>query len=106
VAVDIRVGSPTFGKYDGVTLSEENHRQLYIPPGFAHGFCVMSETAKFAYKCTDYYNAECEGGVIWNDPDIGIAWPVEAPLLSEKDAKYTCLKDIPVEKLPRFEERS
>ncbi len=106
VAVDIRVGSPTFGKYEGVTLSEDNHRQLYIPPGFAHGFCAMSETAKFAYKCTAYYDAECEGGIIWNDPDIGIAWPVEAPLLSDKDAKFTCLKDIAVEKLPRFEERS
>jgi len=103
VAVDIRSGSPTFGRYVDVMLSEDNHKQIYIPPGFAHGFCVISDAATFTYKCTAYYNAATEGGVIWDDPDIGIDWPVEGPLLSEKDLQLPRLKDIPAEKLPRFE---
>jgi dTDP-4-dehydrorhamnose 3,5-epimerase len=102
VAVDIRVGSPTFGKWVGETLSSSNHKQLYIPPGFAHGYCVLSKTALFSYKCTDYYSPADEGGIIYNDPDIAIAWPVEKPLVSKKDAAYTCLKDIPKNKLPLF----
>ncbi|SFR14180.1 dTDP-4-dehydrorhamnose 3,5-epimerase [Desulfoscipio geothermicus] len=102
VAVDIRAGSPTFGQWVGVTLSSENKRQLYIPEGFAHGFCVTSETALFAYKCTDIYNPAAEGGIIWNDPDIGIDWPIDNPILSEKDRGYQQLKDIPGEKLPQF----
>jgi dTDP-4-dehydrorhamnose 3,5-epimerase len=102
VAVDIRVGSPTFGLWVGVTLSSENKRQLYIPEGFAHGFCVNSETAMFTYKCTDFYNARAEGGVIWNDPDIGIDWPNSMPILSEKDSVYTKLKDIPLKQLPIY----
>lgn len=106
VAVDIRVGSPMFGRYVDVMLSEDNHKQIYIPPGFAHGFCVMSDTARFTYKCTAYYNTATEGGVIWDDPDIGIDWPVEDPLLSEKDLQLPRLKDIPAEKLPRFEGNS
>ena len=75
VAVDIRQGSPTFGKWFGVELTEDNHKQFYISPGFAHGFLVLSERAKFAYKCTDFYHPEDEGGLAWNDPDIGIVWP-------------------------------
>ena len=102
VAVDIRVGSPTFGKSVGVILSESNHKQMYIPPGFAHGFCVTSETALFSYKCTDYYNASSEGGILWNDPDLGIEWPIEKPILSAKDSNCPLLKDIPAESLPQY----
>jgi dTDP-4-dehydrorhamnose 3,5-epimerase len=102
VAVDIRQGSPSFGKWVGLELSEENHTQFYIPPGFAHGFCVLSEEADFLYKCTDYYAPEDEGGLFWNDPDIGIDWPVENPVLSEKDAAYPMLKDLPAKRLPTY----
>ena len=101
VAVDIRVGSPTFGQWVGVTLSSDNHRQLWIPLGFAHGFCVVSDTAYFTYKCTDIYAPQAEGGIIWDDPDIGIAWPCEDVQLSDKDKTYPRLKDIPAERLPR-----
>jgi dTDP-4-dehydrorhamnose 3,5-epimerase len=97
----VRVGSPTFGRWVGVALSGENHRQLWVPPGFAHGFAVVSEIVLFAYKCTDYYHPETELGVVWNDPDIGIEWPVSAPLLSDKDAAYPRLADIDVARLPR-----
>jgi dTDP-4-dehydrorhamnose 3,5-epimerase len=89
VAVDIRKDSPTFGKWHGVTLSGEKHNQFFVPPGFAHGFLVLSETALFSYKCTDFYHPEDEGGIIWNDPVIGIVWPrldMEFSL-SEKDRK-------------------
>jgi dTDP-4-dehydrorhamnose 3,5-epimerase len=103
VAVDIRRGSPTFGHWVGVTLSEDNHRQLYISPGFAHGFCVLSETVDFLYKCTDFYHPEDEGGVLWCDPDIGIQWPLTTPVLSEKDQRYTLLADVPLERLPMYE---
>ncbi|MBN2718712.1 MAG: dTDP-4-dehydrorhamnose 3,5-epimerase [Deltaproteobacteria bacterium] len=102
VAVDIRVGSPTFGKWTGITLSGDNKRQFYIPPDFAHGFVVTSETALFAYKCTAYYAPSNEGSVRWDDPDIGIVWPIAAPTLAEKDANALCLKDIPRDKLPKF----
>ncbi|HKH46009.1 MAG TPA: dTDP-4-dehydrorhamnose 3,5-epimerase [Thermoanaerobaculia bacterium] len=85
VAVDIRPGSPTFGKWVGETLSAENAHQLYVPPGFAHGFCVLSETAHVQYKCTDVYRPGDEIGVVWNDPEIGVAWPVHDPILNEKD---------------------
>lgn len=102
VAVDIRAGSPTFGQWASVILSAENHRQVYIPQGFAHGFCVLSETALFAYKCTDFYNPGAEGGVMWNDPDIAIDWPVTTPVLSEKDRNYPKLKDIPIDSLPKY----
>lgn len=104
VAVDIRADSPTFGKSVSVILSKENHRQMYIPPGFAHGFCVLSDSAVFSYKCTDYYDQSSEGGVLWSDPDLGIDWPVSDLLLSEKDAKCPCLKDIDQSLLPRFED--
>jgi dTDP-4-dehydrorhamnose 3,5-epimerase len=103
VAVDIRVGSPTFGRWVGQTLSADNHRQMYIPAGFAHGFCVLSPTAIFSYKCTDYYNRSTEMGIVWNDPDVGIDWPIDEPTLSQKDAASPKLRDIPAEKLPKYE---
>lgn len=95
VAVDIRRGSPTFGKYVSVELSEENKRQFFIPRGFAHGFAVLSQEAIFQYKCDHYYAPESEGAIAWNDPDIGIDWPVAASdiLLSEKDKKHPRLAD-------------
>ena len=102
VAVDIRVGSPTFGKWTGSTLSAENMRQLYIPPDFAHGFVVTSEAALFFYKCTDYYNPASEGTVLWNDPDIGIEWPIAEPHLSDKDRGAPPLRDMPENALPRY----
>lgn len=94
VAVDLRVGSPTFGKYESVLLSEENQLQFYVPPGFAHGFVVLSEIADFQYKCTDYYDPCDEGGIIWNDLDIGINWPVLEPNLSHKDKMQPTLKQF------------
>lgn len=99
VAVDIRVGSPTFGQWEGVTLSGDNKRQFYVPEGFAHGFCVISETALFAYKCTDTYNPKTEGSIMWNDTDIGIDWPIGEPNLSYKDSGNLKLKDIPSNQL-------
>jgi dTDP-4-dehydrorhamnose 3,5-epimerase len=104
VAVDIRVGSPNFGQWFGETLSVENHKQMYIPPGFAHGFCVLSDNTLFSYKCTDYYSPTTEGGIIWNDPDIGITWPADTTQISKKDANYPRLKDIPKNKLPKYGE--
>jgi dTDP-4-dehydrorhamnose 3,5-epimerase len=105
VAVDVRHGSPYFGKSVGFILDDVQHRQLYIPPGFAHGFYVLSETADFYYKCTDYYHAVAEQGVLWSDPDLAIQWPLAAksePVLAPKDSAYPHLKDIPVERLPRY----
>jgi len=93
VALDVRRGSPTFGKWHGVELSADKKRQLYVPPGFAHGFCVLSETAGVVYKCTDFYSAEDDRGIIWNDQAIGISWPVENPLLSLKDQSYKSLAE-------------
>jgi len=102
VAVDLRSGSATFGKWTGIHLSDENKRQMYIPKGFAHGFCVLSEFALFHYKCSDFYVPEDEGGLIWSDPDIGIEWPVENPIISEKDNQFQKLFDLTAEKLPSF----
>lgn len=102
VAVDIRQGSPTFGQWEGVRLSADNHRQLFVPEGFAHGFCVLSDDAIFSYKCSDYYAPGAEHGIVWNDPAIGIKWPVENPLLSEKDDRYPCLSDVAESELPIF----
>ncbi len=102
VAVDVRVGSPHFGKWVAAELSEANHRQLYIPPGFAHGFCVLSEVAVFCYKCTDYYQRESEFGIAFDDPDIGIPWPTSAPTLSDKDRNWPRLRDAPRDRLPQF----
>lgn len=105
VTVDIRVGSPTRGEWVGVTLSSENKRQFYIPEGFAHGFCVTSETVLFAYKCTEVYQPQSEHGVSWDDTDLGIQWPIEKPLLSEKDQIYPRLKDIETRLLPLYLEK-
>ena len=94
VAVDIRPGSPTYGQWAGVLLSEENKRQFWVPPGFAHGFVVTSESADFEYKCTDYYDLSDEGAIRWNDPDLAIEWPVENPILSAKDADAPLFKAL------------
>jgi dTDP-4-dehydrorhamnose 3,5-epimerase len=102
VAVDIRRGSPTFGQWYGAVLSEENHHQLWVPEGFAHGFCVTSELALFAYKCTDFYNPKAEFSLRWDDPDLGIPWPVETPALSAKDQAGVFLKDFPRDCLPVY----
>ncbi len=96
VAVDLRSRSSTYGKWFGVELSDENKKQFYIPEGFAHGFVVLSDVAEFAYKCTDFYHPGDEGGILWNDPDIGINWPVEDTsklILSDKDKKWSGIKD-------------
>lgn len=93
VAVDIRKGSPTYGRWVGEVLSVVNGRMLYVPPGFAHGFCVLSEAATISYKATDVYSAECERGILWNDPAIGIEWPVEAPVLSDRDQKLPLMAE-------------
>jgi dTDP-4-dehydrorhamnose 3,5-epimerase len=102
VAVDIRVGSPTFGEWTGTTLSAENKRQFYIPPDFAHGFVVTSRAALFFYKCTDYYAPASEGTVLWNDPDIGIKWPIVEPILSDKDRVAPPLRKMSEDALPRY----
>ncbi|MBI3183468.1 MAG: dTDP-4-dehydrorhamnose 3,5-epimerase [Myxococcales bacterium] len=101
VAVDIRKGSPGFGKWVGVELTEENKRQLWVPPGFAHGFCVLSEIADLQYKCTDIYLPEAERTIAWNDPQLAISWPLpQPPILSKKDAEARPLKETAV--LPAF----
>jgi dTDP-4-dehydrorhamnose 3,5-epimerase len=94
VAVDIRQGSPSFGLWEGVILSEENKRQLWVPPGFAHGFLVLSDTADFEYKCTDYYDPSDEGSLVWNDPAMAITWPLDKPSLSDKDLKAPTFAEL------------
>ena len=94
VAVDIRHDSPTYGMWVGVELSEENGRQLLIPRGFLHGFQTLTDNVKFAYKCDNYYNKESDGGVMYNDPDIGVVWPIEDTILSEKDKHHPKLKEL------------
>ncbi len=101
VAVDIQRGSPTFAQWVGVTLTGENFKQIYIPPGFAHGFCVLSETADVEYKCTELYHPNDEMVISWNDPDINITWPVDVPILSKKDQGALSL-DEQIERLPMF----
>jgi dTDP-4-dehydrorhamnose 3,5-epimerase len=101
VAVDIRVGSPSFGRWVGVELTGVNFKQVYVPPGFAHGYCVISDHADVSYKCTDYYLPGDEIGIAWNDPDIAIQWPIPSPLLSQKDANACRLKDV-LSRLPRY----
>lgn len=108
VSVDLRSGSPTFGRWYGTTLSDENNRQMYVPPGFAHGFCVLSESVDFIYKCTDFYHPEDEGGLLWNDPDLAIEWPVGSPILAPRDMEFPRLTELRPEDLPQaaYEEAS
>ena len=98
VAVDLRNNSPTYGKWEGIILSEENKKQFYVPEGFAHGFVVLSDEAEFTYKCTNFYDSEDEGGILWNDPSISIDWPIDIDevILSEKDKKWDTLKEKPI----------
>jgi dTDP-4-dehydrorhamnose 3,5-epimerase len=102
VAIDVRLGSPTFARVFTETLSATNGRHMYVPPGFLHGFCVTSDSALLTYKCTDFYMPQVELGVRWDDPDLAIPWPVRWPLLSPKDAALPRLRDIPTSKLPRY----
>lgn len=104
VAVDVQLGSPTFGQWVGVTLSSENKRQFYVPTGYAHGFCVTSDVAIFAYKCTDVYRPEAERSLRWDDPDVAIDWPVREPLVSDKDRRAPLLCEIPALQLPGLRE--
>jgi dTDP-4-dehydrorhamnose 3,5-epimerase len=94
VAVDIRLGSPTFARWRGVTLSDQNRLQFFLPPGFAHGFVVLSDTALFHYKCTGFYSPQHDRTLRWNDPDLAIQWPVQDPILSPKDAQAPLLRDV------------
>jgi dTDP-4-dehydrorhamnose 3,5-epimerase len=102
VAVDIRLGSPHFGKWTSVILSAKEQNQIYIPTGFAHGFLALTDDVQFLYKCSDFYYPDDERGILWNDPDLAIAWNIASPLVSEKDARLCCLKDVPNEFLPRY----
>lgn len=95
VAVDIRTQSATFGQWFGVVLNDKNHYQLFIPKGFAHGFCVISQIVDFHYKCSDYYNPKFEQGILWSDPNLAIDWPLSEPIISPKDQNYSQLKNIP-----------
>lgn len=98
VAVDLRENSKTFGQWHGEELSDENHLQMYVPPGFAHGFCVLSETADFVYKCTDYYYPNDESGIRWNDVELNIRWPIEMPIVSEKDRSLYTFRELKQDK--------
>lgn len=102
VVVDIRQGSPTYGRSIGVELSAENHRLLWVPPGLAHGFCTLSDCAVMVYECTDFYAPDCEHTVLWNDPELNIDWPADNPILSDKDRRGVPLRDIPSTDLPHF----
>jgi len=102
VVVDIRAGSPTFGRYATAELSDENRSEIYIPRGFAHGFAVLSDSAEFLYKCSEFYHPEDERGVAWNDPEIGIDWGIIDPIVSAKDSRHRRLSSIPPEELPRY----
>ena len=102
VVVDIRKGSNTFGKWVSFILSDENHHQLFIPHGFAHGFCVLSEEATLSYKCSDFYHPETEHGVIWNDPEINIDWPIQDATFSKRDLGFPKLAEVSAENLPKL----
>ena len=107
IAVDIREGSPTFGQWHGVVLNDDNHRQFYIPPGFAHGFVVLSDMADFVYKCTEYYHPEDEKGLLWNDKAIAIDWQIDKPLLSAKDQNNKSLAELQANgELPAYKGKS
>ncbi len=94
VAVDLRKSSPNFGEYAGVILSENNHRQLYLPRGYAHGFLALSDTAEVIYKVDNVYSPDCEGGLIWDDPDLGISWPIDDPILAKRDGSWPTLSHL------------
>ncbi len=100
VVADVCPDSPTFKKWVGIELSEENHRQLWIPPGYAHGFCVLSPVADFVYKCTEFYHPDDEGGILWNDPELGIRWPIKRPFVALKDLEWPRLAQAPRDRLP------
>lgn len=102
IAVDIRLGSPTFGKWAAVVLSAKKQNQIYVPAGFAHGFVALTESVQFLYKCSDFYDPSDEHGILWNDPNLAISWRVLDPLISDKDAKNRPLAEIPREFLPRY----
>jgi dTDP-4-dehydrorhamnose 3,5-epimerase len=102
VAVDIRINSPTFGRWVGYIITSVRPKFIFIPEGFAHGFCVLSETAIVNYKCTDYYAPKEERGIRWNDPSVGITWPVSKPILSEKDSRYPAIDNIGNDNLPKI----
>ena len=102
VVVDVRLGSPTFGQWEGFTLDAEAGQQVYVPEGYAHGFAVMNQTALVLYKCTDVYQPRSEGSVLWNDPDLGISWPLANPVLSDKDRAAPCLARILPKNLPQW----
>lgn len=106
VAVDIRRGSPTFGQWDAAVLSADNHRQMWIPEGYAHGFCVLSAWATFTYQCTALYDPTADAAVRWNDAALAIDWPISEPLLSDKDARAPLLADVPAERLPTYDAES
>ena len=103
IIVDIRRGSPNFGRHERAVLSGENKRQLYVPPGFAHGYLVLSDTAEFLYKCSQLYVPEWDRGIAWNDPEIGVAWGIENPVLSEKDKRHPKLSEVLPADLPSFD---
>jgi dTDP-4-dehydrorhamnose 3,5-epimerase len=102
VALDIRVGSPYFGKWTSVLLSAQKQNQIYVPAGFAHGYLALTPTVQFLYKCSDFYDPQDEHGIVWSDPRLNISWGVADPLVSEKDARYSMLADVPRELLPRY----
>lgn len=102
VAVDIRVGSPFFGKWTSVALSEKAQNQIFVPAGFAHGYLALTERVQFLYKCGDFYDSTDEHGILWSDPALDISWDITAPLLSEKDSRYPKLSDVPQNLLPRY----
>lgn len=103
VSVDIRLGSPTFGKWAAVRLSAEAHNLIYMPAGFAHGFLALTENVQFLYKCSDFYDRDDERGILWRDPDLNITWGTAAPIVSEKDSKFSKLAGVPPEFLPRYQ---
>jgi dTDP-4-dehydrorhamnose 3,5-epimerase len=102
VAADVRLGSPAFGRWVGVELSSENHRQIYVPEGFAHGFCVLSETAVVLYKCSDFYAPAEDRGLLWSCPTLSVSWPISLPVLSSKDAALPVLSQVKEADLPRY----
>ncbi len=105
VAADMRKGSPTFGQWVGVELSDSNNRQLYIPEGFAHGFVTLTDDVVFSYKCTDYYEPQCERTIRWDDPALAIAWPVDQPQVAPRDAGAAKLSDLPEDCFPLYRPR-